>query len=35
MSENGETLTADALCKKYYELNKLYFGPLIWFPMKQ
>lgn len=26
MSENGETLTADALCKKYYELNKLYFG---------
>lgn len=27
MSENGETLTADALCKKYYELNKLYFGP--------
>lgn len=27
MSENGETLTADALCKKYYELKKLYFGP--------
>lgn len=27
MSENGETLTADALCKKYYKLNKLYFGP--------
>lgn len=27
MSENGETLTADALCQKYYELNKLYFGP--------
>ncbi len=27
MSENGETLTADALCKKYYDLNKLYFGP--------
>ena len=27
MSENSETLTADALCKKYYELNKLYFGP--------
>ncbi len=27
MSESGETLTADALCKKYYELNKLYFGP--------
>jgi oligoendopeptidase F len=27
MSERGETLTADALCKKYHELNKLYFGP--------
>ncbi len=27
MSENGETLTADALCEKYLELNKLYFGP--------
>jgi oligoendopeptidase F len=27
MSENGETLTADALCQKYHELNKLYFGP--------
>ncbi len=27
MAENGETLTADALCEKYYELNKLYFGP--------
>ena len=27
MSENGETLTADALCEKYHELNKLYFGP--------
>lgn len=27
MSENGETLTADALCAKYHELNKLYFGP--------
>ena len=27
MSENGESLTADALCKKYHELNKLYFGP--------
>ena len=27
MSERGETLTADALCKKYHALNKLYFGP--------
>ena len=27
MAERGESLTADALCKKYYELNKLYFGP--------
>lgn len=27
MSEAGETLTADALCAKYHELNKLYFGP--------
>lgn len=26
-SEAGETLTADVLCKKYLELNKLYFGP--------
>ncbi|MBR6934865.1 MAG: oligoendopeptidase F [Clostridia bacterium] len=26
-SEAGETLTADMLCKKYLELNKLYFGP--------
>ena len=26
-SEAGETLTADALCAKYLELNKLYFGP--------
>ena len=26
MCENGETLTADALCEKYLELNKLYFG---------
>ena len=26
-SEAGETLTADELCKKYLELNKLYFGP--------
>ena len=27
MAENGEALTADALCRKYHELNKLYFGP--------
>ncbi len=27
MSESGEQLTADALCAKYHELNKLYFGP--------
>ena len=27
MSENGEALTADALCEKYHALNKLYFGP--------
>ena len=27
MVENGETLTAEALCSKYHELNKLYFGP--------
>ncbi|MBE6908703.1 MAG: oligoendopeptidase F [Ruminococcaceae bacterium] len=27
MSEAGDTLTADALCAKYHELNKLYFGP--------
>ena len=27
MAEEGETLTADALCEKYLELNKLYFGP--------
>jgi len=27
MSEAGQTLTADALCEKYHELNKLYFGP--------
>ena len=26
-AENGETLTADALCEKYLALNKLYFGP--------
>lgn len=27
MVENGETLTADALCEKYLALNKKYFGP--------
>ena len=27
MSEAGQALTADALCEKYHELNKLYFGP--------
>ncbi len=27
MVESGETLTAEALCSKYHELNKLYFGP--------
>lgn len=27
MVEHGETLTADALCAKYLELNRLYFGP--------
>ena len=27
MSEAGEALTADVLCEKYLELNKLYFGP--------
>lgn len=27
MAENGETLTADALCEKYLALNKLYYGP--------
>lgn len=26
MSEAGDTLTADALCEKYFALNKLYFG---------
>ena len=26
MTESGETLTAEALSKKYHELNKLYFG---------
>ena len=25
-AENGETLTADALCEKYLALNRLYFG---------
>lgn len=27
MVERGETLTADVLCAKYLELNKLYYGP--------
>ncbi len=27
MAESGQQLTADALMKKYHELNKLYFGP--------
>lgn len=27
MSDHGETLTADLLCAKYLELNKLYYGP--------
>ena len=27
MAESGASLTADALCSKYHELNKLYFGP--------
>ncbi len=27
MAENGEVLTADALCGKYRALNELYFGP--------
>ena len=27
LSEAGEALTADVLCEKYWELNKLYFGP--------
>ncbi len=26
MAENDEILTADSLCKKYYDLNKIYFG---------
>ena len=25
--ESGQSLTADFLCEKYFELNKLYFGP--------
>ena len=29
LAEKGETLTADALCEKYYELNKQYFGSAI------
>ena len=27
MAESGEALTADVLCRKYRELNALYFGP--------
>ena len=27
LSEAGETLTAETLCEKYGELNRLYFGP--------
>ncbi len=27
MSEEGQALTADALCEKYLALNRLYFGP--------
>lgn len=27
MAERGEALTADVLCEKYGELNRLYFGP--------
>lgn len=27
MAESGQALTADALCRKYHALNKLYFGP--------
>ena len=27
MAEQGEALTAEALCEKYLALNKLYFGP--------
>jgi len=29
LCENGEALTADLLSEKYYELNKLYYGPEI------
>ena len=29
LAEKGETLTADALCEKYYDLNKQYFGEAI------
>ena len=29
LAEKGESLTADALCGKYYELNKQYFGPAV------
>lgn len=27
MAQRGESLTADALCKVYHDLNELYFGP--------
>jgi len=27
LSESGVSLTADVLCEKYHEINKLYFGP--------
>ena len=27
LAESGQTLTADVLCEKYGELNRLYFGP--------
>ena len=27
MAESGEALTADVLCRKYRDLNELYFGP--------
>ncbi|MBO4562383.1 MAG: oligoendopeptidase F [Clostridia bacterium] len=29
LAEKGESLTADKLCEKYYELNKQYFGDAI------
>ncbi|MCR5807957.1 MAG: oligoendopeptidase F [Clostridiales bacterium] len=29
LAETGESLTADALCNKYYELNKFYFGDAV------